>query len=171
MEAGHGLTDGEFVKEFSTIDIFKNYRFREEPMRRATSVDFVTHTPSDLDDQSYRMNSTTYLRPINRIPKMSLMRREAIIGDRKIRMVVREGCRSSGDTKAEIDEMFRVGHFREEIDKINIGALSVLFGDEVGGFRYNQDCAKEESDNSNYQGDRSKGQVLLGGTRRQWHQK
>ena len=69
MEAGHGLTDGEFVKEFSTIDIFKNYRFREESMRRTTSVYFATHTESDLDDQRYRGNSPTYVRPIRGILK------------------------------------------------------------------------------------------------------
>ena len=53
VEACQGLTDGELIKSFSTSDIFKNYRFREEAMRRTTPVALDTHTESYLDEQSF----------------------------------------------------------------------------------------------------------------------
>ena len=67
MEEGPGLADGEVIMAFRTRGIFKNYRFREEAMRRAASVDFVSHTESDLEEKSFRGNSSTYRRSINSI--------------------------------------------------------------------------------------------------------
>ena len=62
-----GLTGGGLIKAFRTSEIFKSYRFREASARRTTSVDFAERTESDLDDQSFRWHSPTYLRSINRI--------------------------------------------------------------------------------------------------------
>ena len=43
MWEGPGLSGGELINAYSTIGIFKNYRFREEATRRTTPIDFVTY--------------------------------------------------------------------------------------------------------------------------------
>ena len=67
IDARQGLTGGELVKAFRYSEIFKNYRFRGEIMSRASAIDFVAHTESDLQDQDFRDQFSTYLGPINRI--------------------------------------------------------------------------------------------------------
>ena len=50
-EAGQGLTDGELIKAYRSSDILKNYRLREEAMRRTKPIEFVTHTEDVREDQ------------------------------------------------------------------------------------------------------------------------
>ena len=57
MEACQGLVGGALINAFRSSDVFKNYRFREEIMRRATAIDFVTHTESVRRDQDFRAES------------------------------------------------------------------------------------------------------------------
>ena len=54
------------------------------------------------------------------------MSTKALIVDRQISMIIREGYRISTDTMAEIDEMIRKEQIREEIDQIDIGMLTWL---------------------------------------------
>ena len=63
MEEGQGLTDGGLIKAFRRSEIFKNYRLREEAMRRTATIDFVTHTHIDFHDKGIRDQFPTYLRP------------------------------------------------------------------------------------------------------------
>ena len=53
-EEGKGLTGGELIRSFRASDIFKNYRLKEELMRRTASIEFVNHTEGDPRDQGYR---------------------------------------------------------------------------------------------------------------------
>ena len=117
MEAGQCLTDGWLIKAFRTSDIFKRYRFIEEAMRRATAIDFVTHTESDLDDQILRGNSPTYLRSISRISQNEINEKRrsnwwTVDTYDHTRWMPRLDRYNE-----EIDEMIRKEHIREESTK------------------------------------------------------
>ena len=62
MEACQCLAGGELINSVRDIDIFKNYRLKEELMRHTATIEFVTHTESDLQDQGFCDQFPTYLR-------------------------------------------------------------------------------------------------------------
>ena len=124
--AAQCLTYGELIKEFRTSDILKNYRFKEEAMRRTTSVEFVTHTEAGREDRRFRDKFQTYLRSFNRILKNEFNEQQssnwgpADTYDHTRRMP------HVDNSVAGNGEMFPKEHSREEIDPINIEALTVL---------------------------------------------
>ena len=123
MGAGQGLTGGELINSFRASDIFKNYRFKEEIMRHAATIDFANYTESDLQDRGFREKFPTYLRPINRILRNGFNGKRSSNWGYQIRMIIRE-CRIQRIAMAETEEMAPIEHFREEIDQVDM--LTVL---------------------------------------------
>ena len=110
-EEGQGLTDGELIKSLRASDIFKNYRIKEQLVRNTAAVEFVSHTESYLKDQGYRGQFPTYVRPINRILRNWFHEQQCSNCGWLIRMIIHEGCRTSGITMAEIEALIPIEHF------------------------------------------------------------
>ena len=158
MEACQGLTDGELVKSCGSSAIFKNYRIKEEIRRHAATVDFANRTESGLQDQGFLGQSSTYLRPINRILQNEFNDQrisnwglaDTYDHTRRIPQSVNRNGRNRGNGPAsEFPIRNRPNQY-----------VNFAVGDQDGN-QDNREYNDEESDNPDYYGDRSGGKGIL----------
>ena len=159
MEARQGLTDRELIKEFRTIGIAANCRYREASMRRDPPIDFATHTESDLDGQSFRGRFPTYLRPISRISRNEFNEKQIAnwgLSDTydHTRRIPKIGRYKGGNRRNDSGRPYQRGGRPNRYRDVNFAVSG-----EVGGANDSRDYDAEESGNSDYQRCHSHGEA------------
>ena len=130
-------------------------------MRRAMPIDFVTHNASDLDGQGFRWSPPTYLRSISRISQNEFNGRQGSNwgpGDTygPTRRMPQGDSYNGRNRRSDTERTFQRRNRHSQYRTVNCAV-----GGEVGGGQDNRDYGDEESDNSDYSGDRSPDLALL----------
>ena len=127
---GQGLTDSEITKAFRASNITNTYPFKNEIMRKTTTVDFAAQMGSGEEDVEFGGISPEYLRTVGRRLQTNLM---GIItdGEMQIHMAIRGEFRIDESTVAKGKETIQVWHFGEAIGIVEEGLLSCWWGDGI----------------------------------------